>query len=206
MATEKQIAANRKNAEKSCGPTSPEGLLAAMRNSLGHGLCSVENFTILFEENLDKFEEFLASFHAEHKPETETESTLVRRMAESQWLISRALRLQASCLKFAEEPSLQKLSLFIRYQATHERAFYKALNEFQKLREQKTKAEIGFVSQELKKSAEIRAAESQNLRKEMFEFKKTEFAFKKESVWSKKAAQQVPIAPEIEPIGFQMAA
>jgi hypothetical protein len=66
MATEKQIAANRRNAQHSTGPTSYEGLLAAARNSLGHGLCSVEHFALLAEENLDKFNELAASLRAEH--------------------------------------------------------------------------------------------------------------------------------------------
>jgi hypothetical protein len=58
MATPAQITANRKNAQRSTGPTSPEGLLAAMRNSLGHGLASNENFYMLPEENRDAFEGF----------------------------------------------------------------------------------------------------------------------------------------------------
>ncbi len=56
----------------------------------------------------------------------------------------------------ADEP--KELALYLRYQTTHNRAFYQALNQLQRLREQKRKeetqeaalsqrAEIGFASQ-----------------------------------------------------------
>ena len=38
MATEAQIAANRQNALKSTGPSSPEGKAASSQNRLTHGL------------------------------------------------------------------------------------------------------------------------------------------------------------------------
>ena len=45
---------------------------------------------------------------------------------------------------------LKDLALYLRYQTTHDRAFYKALNQLLKLRAETRKAENGFVSQERK--------------------------------------------------------
>ena len=60
----------------------------------------------------------------------------------------------------------------MRYQATHERAFYKALNELQKLRAQRGNVEIGFEALKLKTSAENRAVATLKIRKAEFEWKK----------------------------------
>jgi hypothetical protein len=38
MATERQIAANRRNARKSCGPRTPAGKARSSRNAITHGL------------------------------------------------------------------------------------------------------------------------------------------------------------------------
>jgi len=200
MATPAQITANRKNAQHSTGPTSPEGLLAAMRNNLGHGLCSNENFYMLPEENRDAFEALLSRLNTEQNPQNETETILVRRMAQSEWLVARALRLQGAALNNLDSKGdSTKLALYIRYQTTHERSFYKALNELQNLRKQETKAEIGFASQKLKQAAQNCAVDALNLKKE-------EFQFKKEVFQTKKCALTVVPVPEKSPGRLEMAA
>jgi hypothetical protein len=68
-------------------------------------------------------------------------------MAQHRWRVKRALALQDQCLDPHTPACGQELALYLRYQTTHERAYYKALHELQKLREQKTKSEIGFASQ-----------------------------------------------------------
>jgi beta-phosphoglucomutase-like phosphatase (HAD superfamily) len=60
----------------------------------------------------------------------------------------------------------------LRYQTTHERAFYKALKELQTIRAQRIKEQIGFESQKRQQAAEQRAAEARNLKKQEFELKK----------------------------------
>jgi hypothetical protein len=76
-------------------------------------------------------------------------------MAQHYWLKQRALRLQSLCFDGDEK----SLGLYLRYQSTHERGFYKALNTLVKLRAEKRKAEIGFVSQELKQNRARQQAE-----------------------------------------------
>ena len=143
MSTQAQIHANRANSQKSTGPTSETGKEASSRNRIVHGLSDPENVLFLLSELEDEsqFEELKAALTAEHNPQTETEHILVRRMWESQWLRRRAISLQTMCLGpkngFLYEE--KHFPLFLRYQTTHERAFYKALNELQKLRNEKRK-------------------------------------------------------------------
>ena len=181
MATQKQIDANRKNAQSSTGP-SEESLVMTAFNAYRHGLAvnHPERFTFLDDEKSEKFQELLDKLTTEHKPQTETERTLVRHMTESDWLRARAVRLQTKCIDGSTAKyKLEQLPLFIRYQNTHERAYYKALKELQNIRKQSQKDEIGFESQKLKQAAENRAAEALNVKKDAQILKREEFEFKK---------------------------
>jgi DNA-binding protein H-NS len=114
-------------------------------NAFRHGLAGA--FMILSDEVREDFDELYEGLRSEHQPETPTEILLVESMAQHYWLLQRALRLQKFCFDddgFCDE---KQLALFLRYQTTHDRAFYKALNTLVKLRAEKRKAEIGFVSQ-----------------------------------------------------------
>ena len=71
-------------------------------------------------------------------------------MAQHYWLKQRALRLQNLCFDEDGNCDEKSFALYLPYQATHDRAFHKALNTFLKLRADKRKAEIGFVSQQAK--------------------------------------------------------
>ncbi len=200
MATEKQKAANKLNAQHSTGPTSEAGSVESALNNWRHGMAvrTHEHFGFLMEENPEKFQELLSQLRDEHNPVSETESLLVRHMAESEWLRARALRFQADCMMYGiknVEPT--KLALFIRYETTHERAFHKALNELQNLRKQKQNSEIGFESHKLKQAADTRASEALNLKKE-------EFLLKKETVQWRMQAQKgrTSPSPTVAPAGI----
>jgi len=206
MATEKQKAANKANAQHSTGPTSEAGLYTAALNAFRHGMGANthKNFGFLCNESSEKFDELLNSLCQEHKPNGETESILVRHMAESEWLRARALRFQSECTdNVARNIDTNRLAVFIRYQNTHERAFYKALNELHNLRKQKQNSEIGFESHSLKKAADNRASEALNLKKE-------EFQLKREVVQMKREAQEQRNPPSTTPAvtdpGLEMAA
>jgi hypothetical protein len=207
MATAKQTAANRENAQHSTGPTSQARLDASARiNAWRHGLAvkDHERFGILYDENPDKFNELLARLTQEHAPTTETEVILMRHMAQSEWLRARALRLQADCVQdgLAKE-DVAKLGVLIRYQTTHERAFHRSLKELQNLRKERRNVEIGFESQKLKQASEVRASEGMNLKKEAQILKREEFKFKKFVIQTKKG---VPPPVEISPGDLKMAA
>ena len=165
MSTAAQIAANQANSQRSTGPRSPEGKAAASQNNFRHGLTGP--FLILGWEREEDFQSLELDLMTEHKPLSPTELILVGDMARSHWLRQRAITLQNMCLNqeipAADQP--KNLALYLRYQTTHDRAFYKALNELQKLRDQKRRQEIGFVSQkrreeqEASKEARRKAAE-----------------------------------------------
>ena len=199
MATPAQIEANRLNSEKSTGATSEAGRLASSRNNLKHGLCGTELFFALLPgEDPENFVHLTLSLRHQYEPQNATEIILVRRMAEAEWMRARAVGLQTECL-VNDPDNLKKIALFIRYQTTHERSFYKALNELQKLREQTRKAEIGFESQKLKQAAETRSSEALNLKKEVHNLKKAEFEFKKETIQTKKRASKLRRCPKRAP-------
>jgi hypothetical protein len=113
------------------GPRSPEGKATSSGNSLKHGLASGR--VIIPGEDPAEFEALVSDLIKEHAPANATESLLVQQMAQSWWLMQRAIRLQNQA--FAEtRVDTHKLALFLRYQTTHERAFYKALNTLTKLK------------------------------------------------------------------------
>jgi hypothetical protein len=173
MSTEAQIAANQQNAQISTGPKSAEGKARICLNAFRHGLAGA--FMILSDEVREDFNELYEGLRAEHQPESPTEILLVESMAQHYWLKQRALRLQSLCFDEEGECTSEKtLGLYLRYQTTHERAFYKALNTLIKLRADKRKARldeaalcqraedskrIGFVSQELAQNRERQQAE-----------------------------------------------
>src|SRR5262249_49369835 len=71
--------ASRTNGQKSKGPTSPEGLQKAARNSVKHNLCS--HGAALTDADAAEARRLLQELEAEHRPSTATSRILVNRMA-----------------------------------------------------------------------------------------------------------------------------
>ena len=173
MSTAPQIAANQANSQYSTGPKTGTGKAAAARNNFRHGLAPASLFWVLPSECQSEFDTLLAAFRDDHQPATSTEETLVQAMAEHHWLRHRALRLEESCFDFTTGQVIdaQKLSLYLRYQTTHERAFHKALNDLLKLRAEKRKEEIGFERQQHARADQIRKQEKHEMAKERHQFR-----------------------------------
>lgn len=160
MSTFRQIIANTVNAQRSTGPVTPQGKAASSMNNLKFGLTG-NCFGVLAWEKQEEYEALRDGLIAEHQPSTPTEHLLIEKMAQHHWLSLRATVLQETCFtqEYPDCDQEKKLALYIRYQTTHERAFYKALNELAKLRAEKRKAEIGFESQDHQHAAETRKQE-----------------------------------------------
>ena len=92
MATPNQFTANRENAQKSTGPTSPEGKAASSRNRLSWGFAS--SVTVIHGEDPEQFKALLDELSLLHQPINLIEQILVETMAVNRWLALRAVRLQ----------------------------------------------------------------------------------------------------------------
>ncbi len=155
-----QLAANRANAQLSCGPRSSAGKEKVSFNAFRHGLTG--RFKIMPYESEQDYQELLDGLRDEHRPSTPTENLLIDRMAQHHWLSHRALYLQGFCFNDVGGCDHdQHLALYLRYQTTHERAFHKCLNDLLKLRAEKRKEQNGFVSQERKRKEEAYKAADQ---------------------------------------------
>src|ERR1700704_1891841 len=97
MATEKQTAANRLNAQKSTGPKTPEGRAAVRLNGVKHGI-TAETLVLKGESEAD-FTALLDSYEAEHDPATPTEEALVQQLAMATWRLRRLYHAEAALLK-----------------------------------------------------------------------------------------------------------
>ena len=84
MSTDKQIAANQLNAQKSTGPKTPEGRGSVRLNGLKHGLTA--STLVLEGENQSEFDLLLDSIESEHQP---AEETIVRQIAMATWQLRR---------------------------------------------------------------------------------------------------------------------
>ena len=91
MATEKQIAANRRNSRKCTGPKTSEGKFKSSLNALRHGLYS-HNF-IIKTEDAGTFENFSKSFIDEFKPSTPSELENLKVLIAAAWRRNRVSEL-----------------------------------------------------------------------------------------------------------------
>ncbi len=166
MATDKQTAANRLNAQKSTGPKTPEGRAAVRLNGVTHGL-TAETIVLKGESQAD-FTAMLDSFEAEHAPTTPTEEALVVQLALANWRLRRLYHQEAgfyTCqlqsltgmqkdlnlddagrMGHAAAWSESTLGLFNRQEGRLERTFYRALHELQRLRKER-ESNLALVSQ-----------------------------------------------------------
>jgi hypothetical protein len=88
--------ANRRNAQHSTGPVTPEGKAAVAQNARQHGLAGA--FTILAHENAADFQSLLDEYKKEFSPKSTHETFLVEEMAHSRWTLARARRIEAHLL------------------------------------------------------------------------------------------------------------
>ncbi len=92
--SQQQADSNRRNAQKSTGPRTPEGKAASSRNGLTHGLSGDKHF-ILEGEDPEAFLRLLQDLHDHLRPVGDSEELVVQRIAAAQWRLDRAFALEA---------------------------------------------------------------------------------------------------------------
>lgn len=85
--SEKQLEANRRNAERSTGPRTDEGKARSSRNNLRHGLTG--QVTVLPSEDREAHDAFCNRLIAGFNPETPIEEQLTQCIAEDAWRLNR---------------------------------------------------------------------------------------------------------------------
>jgi hypothetical protein len=96
MASEKQISANRANAQKSTGPTSPEGKAIASHNAVKSGLTGQ---TILLKtDDVAAYHRLIERVTNKFHPDGDEECALVQDLADTEWRLARIAPLEASFL------------------------------------------------------------------------------------------------------------
>ncbi|NLX12734.1 MAG: hypothetical protein GXY44_03655 [Phycisphaerales bacterium] len=99
-------AANRRNAQKSTGPQTPEGKAVVSRNAVRHGLLA--QHIVLAEdpnENPADFNQLLEQLMDQYRPTRTVASLLVERLAAGFWRLRRALRFEVQSIRDAREAS-----------------------------------------------------------------------------------------------------
>ena len=88
MVSEKQLEANRRNAQKSTGARTAAGKANSSRNNLRHGLTG--HISLLPTEDREAHDAFCNELIDSFNPETPMESQLANSIAEDSWRLNRA--------------------------------------------------------------------------------------------------------------------
>jgi hypothetical protein len=96
MATEKQIAANRKNAMWSTGPRTEVGKRRSRRNALRHGLTAETVIEVL--EDAKAYKALQRKILADYRPSSNFELELVARLVSLLWRLRRAVAIESGLI------------------------------------------------------------------------------------------------------------
>jgi hypothetical protein len=96
MATESQIIANRRNAQKSTGPRTRKGRALVSQNAVKHGLLARQ--AVISSENKDDFDLKRDRILTELAPESPMESILAERIVVLSWRLTRIGCIQAQTI------------------------------------------------------------------------------------------------------------
>lgn len=115
-----QLAANRTNAQVSTGPKSTEGKARSSMNALKHGLTSQS--VVIAGEDTAEYNRQLDAYTNRLKPVDEEEMRLVHSLVDSNWRLSRLLRMESAIFlkgnrefagKFEESPAAERDALIL---------------------------------------------------------------------------------------------
>src|SRR5580700_1622894 len=133
MATLKQFEANRRNAQKSTGPKTPDGKAAVSMNALRHGLRA--RTVVLPGEDREEFDHLCDDLEVEWHPQSRTEQFYVEQMAVSQWKLTRMEVVEVNIFK-EEDAAKNQIPLLDRLwqaECRLERSYSRAQRELERL-------------------------------------------------------------------------
>src|SRR5689334_7021329 len=93
MSSQKQIEANRRNAQKSTGPVTPAGKSASSMNALKTGLYAMSLITR--DERRADFEKLTAEYYGQYQPTTADFRDLVDDLVMAVWQVRRLFETEA---------------------------------------------------------------------------------------------------------------
>jgi hypothetical protein len=125
--SEKQLAANRRNAERSTGPTTAAGKARSSMNNLRHGLTGQIN--ILATEDREAHDHFCSGIVDSLQPETSMEQQLAHSVAEDNWRLNRARAIENNMFALGHEGEHRGLQIAL----ADARTFQSQANQFQLL-------------------------------------------------------------------------
>jgi hypothetical protein len=135
MATEKQIAANRRNSLKSTGPRTLRGKAAIRLNNLRHGLQSTAD--ILPGQDLKELNQIRDEYLRSCKPQTPEQRGLLEQMASAEWHLLYWQRTEtelfAAALDAVPMPPMAVFDRISQRQVRYERAYQNASEQFNRL-------------------------------------------------------------------------
>jgi hypothetical protein len=106
MATPKQSAANRANAQNSSGPRTTAGKATSRFNALKHGIYAVHQ--IMFDEKPEDLAELAAEYHEHHRPADADQRFLVDTLVHNEGRLRRTRRVEANLWYHAYDACLVK--------------------------------------------------------------------------------------------------
>jgi hypothetical protein len=136
MATQKQIEANRLNAQRSTGPRTPEGRAKSSQNALRYGLTAAQ--IIVRGESENDFLAYYAKRYAVLDPRDFVEEGLAERIITCEWRLRRAYRAEAGLMASgggAEDVfhgMAGEMAALSRYETAIDRALQRARHELER--------------------------------------------------------------------------
>jgi hypothetical protein len=108
MASARQIAANRRNAQRSTGPRTLAGKQRSSHNAVKHGLTAEAVVTVL--ENPEDYQSFEAAILADYDVQSTVEHHLATRLASLLWRLRRATLIETGLFEIQAHILLQRRS------------------------------------------------------------------------------------------------
>src|SRR6266851_8843406 len=137
MPTQAQINANRRNAQKSTGPTSPEGKAASSLNALKSGIDARSH--VIPGEDPAELEALTATYLLHYRPAGPTQLSLVDTLVSTEWIQRRLRRVEAQLWNYRYEILDQNLTRAefvdpaIQHNSPLGHAFHAALDPFTRI-------------------------------------------------------------------------